>query len=101
MITVQLRYRFRLCLNSRRRSAPAGVFGCARVVFDDALRARGTARAAGLPFISSHLFRSHLFRRAVQGADGIEEGARTGWPGPDVRRTFEMSGPVAGASPCL
>ena len=31
--------------------ALARAFGCARVVFNDALRARETARAAGLPFI--------------------------------------------------
>jgi putative transposase len=31
----------------------ARAFGCARVVFNDALRARETARAAGLPFIPS------------------------------------------------
>ncbi|MGN9796425.1 RNA-guided endonuclease InsQ/TnpB family protein [Streptomyces sp. OZ13] len=35
------------------RMALARAFGCARVVFNDALRARETARAAGLPFIPS------------------------------------------------
>ncbi len=33
--------------------ALARAFGCARVVFNDALRARETARAAGLPFVPS------------------------------------------------
>ena len=35
------------------RSALAQAFGCARVVFNDALSVRETARAAGLPFVPS------------------------------------------------
>ncbi|MFD5789246.1 RNA-guided endonuclease InsQ/TnpB family protein [Streptomyces sp. NPDC127037] len=44
---MQLRYSFRLYPNGPQRSALAQAFGCARVVFNDALRARETARAAG------------------------------------------------------
>ncbi|MFD7105517.1 RNA-guided endonuclease InsQ/TnpB family protein [Streptomyces celluloflavus] len=47
---MQLRYGFRLYPNGPQRSALAQVFGCARVVFNDALRARETARAAGEVF---------------------------------------------------
>ncbi|MFE7662529.1 RNA-guided endonuclease InsQ/TnpB family protein [Streptomyces celluloflavus] len=47
---MQLRYGFRLYPNGPQRSALAQVFGCARVVFNDALRARETARAAGEAF---------------------------------------------------
>ncbi|MFI1565372.1 RNA-guided endonuclease InsQ/TnpB family protein [Streptomyces sp. NPDC020490] len=36
-----------------QRTAPARAFGCARVVFDDALHVREDARAAGLPFVAS------------------------------------------------
>jgi putative transposase len=47
---MQLRYSFRLYPNGPQRSALARAFGCARVVYNDALRARETARAAGGAF---------------------------------------------------
>ncbi|MFF3889282.1 RNA-guided endonuclease InsQ/TnpB family protein [Streptomyces sp. NPDC001914] len=50
---MQLRYSFRVYPSAGQRMALARAFGCARVVFNDALRARETARAAGLPFVSS------------------------------------------------
>ncbi|MEV3927355.1 helix-turn-helix domain-containing protein, partial [Actinomadura coerulea] len=46
---MQLRYRFRLYPASGQQQALARAFGCARVVFNDALRAREEAHAAGLP----------------------------------------------------
>ncbi|MGI5135756.1 RNA-guided endonuclease InsQ/TnpB family protein [Streptomyces sp. CA-106110] len=50
---MQLRYGFRLYPNGPQQSALARAFGCARVVFNDALRVREDARAAGLPFVTS------------------------------------------------
>jgi putative transposase len=50
---MQLRYGFRLYPNDPQQSALARAFGCARVVFNDALRVREDARAAGLPFVTS------------------------------------------------
>ena len=50
---MQLRYSFRVYPSAGQRMAMTRAFGCARVVFNDALRARETARAAGLPFIPS------------------------------------------------
>ncbi|MEJ8639507.1 RNA-guided endonuclease TnpB family protein [Streptomyces sp. MS2.AVA.5] len=47
---MQLRYSFRLYPNGPQRSALGRAFGCARVVYNDALRARETARAAGEAF---------------------------------------------------
>ncbi|MGW8361299.1 RNA-guided endonuclease InsQ/TnpB family protein [Streptomyces wedmorensis] len=47
---MQLRYSFRLDPTAGQREALVRAFGCARVVFNDALRARETARAKGLPF---------------------------------------------------
>ncbi|MEX5631223.1 RNA-guided endonuclease InsQ/TnpB family protein [Parafrankia sp. FMc2] len=47
---MQLRYSFRLYPSAGQRAALARAFGCARVVYNDALRARETARAGGLPF---------------------------------------------------
>jgi putative transposase len=47
VIDMQLRYSFRLYPNGPQRSALARAFGCARVVYNDALRARETARAGG------------------------------------------------------
>ncbi|MFH8694484.1 RNA-guided endonuclease InsQ/TnpB family protein [Streptomyces chartreusis] len=47
---MQLRYRFRLYPSAGQRMALARAFGCARVVYNDALRARETARSEGMPF---------------------------------------------------
>lgn len=49
VIRVQLRYSFRVYPSAGQRTALAKAFGCARVVYNDALRARETARSAGLP----------------------------------------------------
>ncbi|MFI7043997.1 RNA-guided endonuclease InsQ/TnpB family protein [Streptosporangium sandarakinum] len=48
---MRLRYRYRLHPNAAQRQALARAFGCARVVFNDGLRARTEAREAGLPYI--------------------------------------------------
>ncbi|MEU9438541.1 RNA-guided endonuclease TnpB family protein [Streptomyces sp. NPDC048252] len=50
---MQLRYSFRLYPGASQRTALARAFGCARVVFNDALRVREEARTAGLPFVTS------------------------------------------------
>ncbi|NUP19403.1 MAG: IS200/IS605 family element transposase accessory protein TnpB [Streptomyces sp.] len=47
---MQLRYSFRLYPEPGQRTALARAFGCARVVFNDALRAREDARKAQQPF---------------------------------------------------
>ncbi|WP_327422327.1 transposase [Streptomyces sp. NBC_01527] len=47
---MRLRYSFRLYPNGPQCSALARAFGCARVVYNDALRARETARVEGAPF---------------------------------------------------
>ncbi|MEU9890538.1 transposase [Sphaerisporangium sp. NPDC051011] len=49
---MQLRYNFRLYPTAGQRVALAQAFGCARVVFNDGLRARTDAHAAGLPYVS-------------------------------------------------
>ena len=49
---VQLRYNYRLYPSPGQRAARAKAFGCARVVFNDALRLRQDAHAAGRPFIT-------------------------------------------------
>jgi putative transposase len=49
---VQLRYNYRLYPAPGQRQALARAFGCARVVFNDALRARQEAHAAGQPYIT-------------------------------------------------
>ncbi|MCX4706890.1 RNA-guided endonuclease TnpB family protein [Streptomyces sp. NBC_01373] len=50
---MQLRYSFRLYPDSGQRTALAKAFGCARVVFNDAVRAREDARQAGQAFPTS------------------------------------------------
>ncbi|MGA5799453.1 RNA-guided endonuclease InsQ/TnpB family protein [Streptomyces cellulosae] len=57
---MQLRYSFRVYPSAGQRSALARAFGCARVVFNDALRVREEARAAGLPFVTSAELSKHL-----------------------------------------
>ncbi len=47
---MQLRYNYRLYPTPGQRAALARAFGCARVVFNDALGARQQAHAAGLPY---------------------------------------------------
>ncbi|MEV5400365.1 RNA-guided endonuclease InsQ/TnpB family protein [Streptomyces cellulosae] len=47
---MQLRYSFRLYPSAGQRMALARAFGCARVVYNDALRVREEARSEGLPF---------------------------------------------------
>ena|SRR5215467_6582528 len=49
---MQLRYNYRLYPTSAQRDALARTFGCARVVFNDGLRARQEAYAAGLPYLT-------------------------------------------------
>ena len=49
---MQLRYNYRLYPSSGQRLALARAFGCARVVYNDGLRARQEAHAAGLPYIT-------------------------------------------------
>ena len=49
---MQLRYNYRLYPTPGQRAALARAFGCARVVFNDALRARQDAYAAGLPYLT-------------------------------------------------
>jgi putative transposase len=49
---VQLRYSFRIYPTPGQQQALARAFGCARVVFNDALYARQQAHAAGLPPIT-------------------------------------------------
>ncbi|MFG2923415.1 RNA-guided endonuclease InsQ/TnpB family protein [Streptomyces sp. NPDC048305] len=47
---MQLRYSFRVYPSAGQRAALARAFGCVRVVYNDALRARETARGEGAPF---------------------------------------------------
>jgi putative transposase len=49
---MQLRYNYRLYPSPGQRAALARAFGCARVVFNDALRARQDAHVAGLPYVT-------------------------------------------------
>lgn len=57
---MQLRYQYRIYPTPRQREALARAFGCARVVYNDALRRREDARAAGDPYVSSSLLSKQL-----------------------------------------
>ena len=49
---MQLRYNYRLYPALEQQQALARAFGCARIVFNDGLRARHEAREAGLPYLT-------------------------------------------------
>ncbi len=49
---VRLRYNYRLDPAPSHRIAFGKAFGCARVVFNDALRTRQQAQEAGLPYVT-------------------------------------------------
>jgi len=57
---VQLRYNYRLYPTPGQRAALARAFGCARVVFNDGLRARQEAFAAGLPYLTDRELSARL-----------------------------------------
>jgi transposase len=50
--SVQLRYNYRLYPTPGQQAALARAFGCVRVVFNDALRARQKTQCAGLPYLT-------------------------------------------------
>ncbi|NEB90570.1 RNA-guided endonuclease InsQ/TnpB family protein [Streptomyces bauhiniae] len=58
---MQLRYSFRLYPDTGQQTALAKAFGCARVVFNDVVRAREDARRAGQPFPTA----GHLSRKLI------------------------------------
>ncbi len=57
---MQLRYNYRLYPSPGQRQALARAFGCARVVFNDALRARQEAFEAGLPYLTDAALSARL-----------------------------------------
>ncbi|WP_405731966.1 RNA-guided endonuclease InsQ/TnpB family protein [Streptomyces sp. NBC_01537] len=64
MIGVQLRYAFRIEPRPGQRIALGRAFGCARVVWNDGLRARRDARTAGLPYPTSAQLSKRLITEA-------------------------------------
>ncbi|MCW2641898.1 MAG: transposase, OrfB family protein, partial [Dactylosporangium sp.] len=66
MLYVQLRYNFRLYPDPAQREALARAFGCARVVFNDGLRARQTARENGGKYISDGDLSKRVITQAKQ-----------------------------------
>ncbi|MFB6678955.1 RNA-guided endonuclease InsQ/TnpB family protein [Streptomyces sp. NPDC056390] len=63
---MHLRYSFRLYPEPGQRSALARAFGCARVVFNDAVRARRDAHAAKEPYPTSKVLSASLITGAKQ-----------------------------------
>ncbi|MGD0937506.1 MAG: helix-turn-helix domain-containing protein, partial [Streptosporangiaceae bacterium] len=57
---MQVRYRYRLYPSPGQQKALARAFGCARVVFNDGLRARQEAHEAGLPYITDAALSARL-----------------------------------------
>ncbi|MFD7379877.1 helix-turn-helix domain-containing protein [Streptomyces mirabilis] len=63
---MQLRYAFRLDPGSGQRVALARAFGCARVVYNDAVAARERARREGAAFPSAGVLSRTLITEAKQ-----------------------------------
>ncbi|MGW6210603.1 RNA-guided endonuclease InsQ/TnpB family protein [Streptomyces sp. NPDC055109] len=63
---MQLRYSFRLYPDISQQAALAKAFGCARVVFNDAVRAREDARKAEQPFPTAGELSKRLITEAKQ-----------------------------------
>ncbi|MGC4806384.1 RNA-guided endonuclease InsQ/TnpB family protein [Micromonospora sp. DT233] len=63
---MQLRYNYRLYPDSGQQASLARAFGCARVVFNDGLRARQEAREQGLAYISDGELSRRLITEAKQ-----------------------------------
>jgi putative transposase len=61
---MQLRYNFRINPTPGQRTALARTFGCARTVYNDALRVRETARTEGVPFPKSGDLSKQLITQA-------------------------------------
>jgi putative transposase len=59
---MQLRYNYRLYPAPGQRIALANAFGCARVIYNDGLRAPREANAAGLPYITDAELSARLTR---------------------------------------
>ncbi|QNS08070.1 RNA-guided endonuclease InsQ/TnpB family protein [Streptomyces xanthii] len=66
---MQLRYTFRLYPNTAQQAALARAFGCARVVFNDAVRAREEAREAGRAFPTAGDLSKKLITQAKRTAE--------------------------------
>ncbi|MFF2144061.1 RNA-guided endonuclease InsQ/TnpB family protein [Kitasatospora sp. NPDC058190] len=71
---MQLRYNYRVTPAPGQRLALARAFGCARVVFNDGLRARQEAHAQGLPYIKD----TDLQKQVITAAKRTEERAWLG-----------------------
>ncbi|MEV7601210.1 RNA-guided endonuclease TnpB family protein [Kitasatospora sp. NPDC089797] len=68
---MQLRYNYRVHPTPGQRRSLAQAFGCARVVFNDGLRARREAHAAGLPYVKD----TDLQKQVITTAKHTEERA--------------------------
>ncbi|WP_405089926.1 transposase [Micromonospora sp. NBC_01392] len=64
MLDVQLRYNFRVYPTLGQQIELARAFGCARVVFNDGLRLRQTARQAGEEYVSDAVLSRKLITEA-------------------------------------
>jgi putative transposase len=74
VLVVQLRYNFRVYPTPGQQIELSRAFGCARVVFNDALRLRQRARERGLPYVSD----AELSKRVITQAKLMPERAWLG-----------------------
>jgi putative transposase len=86
---MQLRYNYRLYPTPGQRDALARAFGCARVVFNDGLRARQEAHAAGQRYITNAELSARLTasKATPERAWLSASSAGRGWTGTLTRRS--------------
>jgi putative transposase len=78
---VQLRYSYRLDPQPRHRAAFGKAFGCARVVFNDALAARRQAHEAGQRYVTDAELSARLTAAKGHASAGVaDRGVRRGAP---------------------
>ena len=70
---MQLRYGYRLYPAPSQRPALARAFGCARVVFNDALAAREAAYQAGEPYLTDGELSARLTASKATAGAGVAE----------------------------
>ena len=69
---MQVRYRYRLYPAPRQRQALARAFGCARVVYNDCVRVRDEAYAAGEKISDTEVQRRVITLRDIEGLGADE-----------------------------
>jgi hypothetical protein len=81
---VQVRYRYRIYPTPGQQQALARAFGCVRVVYNDCLRVRDQAYAAGEKITDTEVQRRVITLAKANPGTGMASRGRLGRPGPGM-----------------